>query len=94
MKTKIEKSLCTSHGSLLHLPVPQAIDERVEKGGHQSVKYRDHLVQTLVAGAGQEVHEEARAIEQGDDHHVTGACVEDFGPTLCGAHPQDSGEDV
>lgn len=34
---------------------------------HPCVKHRDHLVQALVAGAGQQMHEEACCVEQGED---------------------------
>ena len=60
---------------LLHLFVPQGVDEGIEHWGHHSVEQGHHLVPVLplAALARPDIHEDAAAIEERDDNDVGGA---------------------
>lgn len=81
--------------SPLHLPVPQAVDQGVEQGGHCSVEDRNQFLLSLWSGfAGQHVGDQPWHVEGGDGSQVGGAGGEHLHPRPCGRHPQDCVEDA
>lgn len=68
---------------VLHLLVPEAVDQGVQHGHHQRVKHRKGLVGAQgVAGPWSEVQGEDRPVEDGDSSQVRGASGEGFVPAL------------
>lgn len=69
-----------------HVPVPEAVDQRVQHGHHQRVKHRKDLVSVQdTAGAWSEVQGEDRPMEDGDSGQVRGAGGKGFVLALRGA---------
>jgi len=81
-----EELVHSSSEGALHLPVPQAVDERVEHGDHHSVEDGGCFPLIFcVPGKGMEIQEGCRAIEEGNSHEVGCAGGEGFVPALCRA---------
>lgn len=78
-----------------HLLVPQAVDERVEHGGHHGVEDGGCFPLIFcVPGKGMEIQESCRAVEEGNGHEVGGAGGEGFVPALRRADAPDGEQDA
>ena len=78
----------------LYLLIPQAVDQGVQHGDHCGVEHGGHILLGQGAGRGGfQVHEGSCSIKHPHSCKLGAACIEGFGPSHCGAHVKDTGQD-
>ena len=79
--------------SSLHVPVPQAVDERVQHWGHGRVHHSYQCMLQTVTGQGPEIHAHDCPIIQRHHCQVRATGRQGLEEALGGWNPQDCGKD-
>lgn len=75
---------------LFYIFVSQAVDDGVEHGNPNGVKYRHyHVMLQWIVGTRSYIHKEAGAITNGHSSEVRSTCREDFSPPFRRIHFQN-----